>query len=168
MKKILIIMLPLFYACAVSHVNKNAKVNIPVENSFLYMTFSISRDTINKATHIELKNKKEIVGFVKSTSESYTSKNFLQCTFVDINNKVISTQILDHPLFFRAETLNDNQQLVTKTLEMNNSEFVLRLNKNANIYKLIINENLENKSPKKIYETSREFRDGLDVKNRNY
>ena len=164
MKKILIIMLPLFCACAVSHVNKNAKVNNPAENSFLYMTFSISRDTVNKATHIELKNKSEIVGFVKSTNESYISKNFLQCAFVDKNNKIISTLILDHPLFFRAETLNDNHHLETKTLEMNNSEFVLRINKTANIYKLIINENLENKSPKKIYETSREFRDGIDVR----
>ena len=164
MKKILIIMLALICACAVSHVNKNVGVNKPAENSFLYMTFSISRDTITKETHIELKNKSEIVGFVKTTNESYTSKNFLQCTFVDKNNKLISTQILDHPLFFRAETMNDNRQLETQTIEMNNSEFVLRINKTDNLYKLIINENLENKTPKTIYETSSEFWNGLDVK----
>jgi len=151
MKKILIVILPLFCACAVSHVNKNVEVNNPSENSFLYLTFSISRDTINKATHIELKNKNEIVGFVKSTNESYTSKNFLQFTFVDKINKVISTQILDHPLFFRAETLNDNKQFETQTLEMNNIEFVLRINRTTDMYMLIIKENLENKSPKILF-----------------
>lgn len=157
MKKILIIMLSLLCACAVSRVNKNAEVSKPAENSFLYLTFSISRDTVTKATHIELKNKSEIAGSVKSTNETYTSKNFLECTFVDKNNKVISTQKLDHPLFYRAETLNENQQLETKTVEMNDSEFVLRVNKTANIDKLIITENLENKSPERIYE--------LEIKN---
>jgi hypothetical protein len=164
MKKIIMVMLPLFCACAVTHVNENAEVSHPAVNSFLYLTFSISRDTVNKATHIELINKSEIVGFVKSTPDSYRSKNYLQCTFVDKTNAIISTQILDHPLFFRAETLNDNQQLETNTLVLDHSEFVLRINKPANIVKLIINEYLENKSTKKIYETSRAFRDGLDEK----
>ena len=152
MKKILIIMLSLLCACAVTRVNKNVEVSNPAENSFLYLTFSISRDTVTRATQIELKNKSEIVGSVKSTDESYTSKNFLECNFVDKNNKVILSQKLDHPLFYRAETLNENQQLETKTVELNNAEFVLRINKTANISKLIINENLENKSPEKIYE----------------
>jgi hypothetical protein len=151
MKKILIIMLPLFCACAVSHVNKNVEANNPAENSFLYMTFNISRNTINKTTHIELKSKNEQVGIVKSTNEWYASKNFLQCCFVDRNNKVLATQILDHPLFFRAETLNNNQQFETKTLELNNSEFVLRINKTTDMYMLIINENLENKPPEKLF-----------------
>jgi hypothetical protein len=147
MKKFLILMLPLFCACAVSHVKKNIEVNNPSENSFLYMTFSISRDTIDKVTHLELKNKNEMIGFVKSTNESYTSKNFLQCTFVDKNKKVISTQILDHPLFFRAETLNDNKRFETQTLIMNTNEFVLRINRTTDMYMLIINENIENKTP---------------------
>ena len=145
-------MLSLLCACAVSRVNKNAEVNNPDENSFLYLTYRISRDTITLATQIELKNKSEIAGSVKSTGETYTSKNFLECTFVDKNNKVISTQKLDHPLFYRAETLNDDGQLETKTVEMNDSEFVLRINKTANMVKLIITENLENKSPEKVYE----------------
>jgi hypothetical protein len=157
MKKIVIILLSLLCACAVSRVNKNAEVGNPAENSFLYLTFSISRDTVTGATQIELKNKSEIVGSVKSTNESYTSKNFLECTFVDKNNKVISTQKLDHPLFYRAETLNENRQLETKTIELNNSEFVLRVNKTDSIDKLIINENLENKSPEKRFE--------LEIKN---
>jgi len=157
MKKIVIILLSLLCACAVSRVNKNAEVGKPAENSFLYLTFSISRDTVTQATHIELKNKSEIVGSVKSTHESYTSKNFLECTFIDKNNKVISTQLLDHPLFYRAETLNENRQLETKTVERNNSEFVLRVNKTASIDKLMINENLENKSPEKRFE--------LEIKN---
>jgi hypothetical protein len=152
MKKILIIMLSLLCACAVTRVNKNTEVSNPAENSFLYLTFRISRDTVTQATHIELKNKSEIAGSVKSTNETYTSKNFLECTFVDKNNKVISTQVFDHPLFYRAETLNENQQLETKTVELNHSEFVLRVNKTASIDKLIITENLENKSPEKIYE----------------
>lgn len=145
-------MLSLLCACAVSRVNKNAEVSKAAENSFLYLTFSISRDSVTQATHIELKNKSEIAGSVKSTNESYTSKNFLQCNFVDKNNKVISAQMLDHPLFYRAETLNGNGQLETKSVEIDYSEFVLRVNKTANIDKLIINENLENKSPEKIYE----------------
>jgi hypothetical protein len=145
-------MLSLLCACTVSNVNKNRAINNPAESSFLYMTFSISRNAIYKTTHIGLKNKNEQVGIVKSTNGSYTSKNFLQCNFVDRGNKVIATQILNHPLFFRAETLNDKQQLETKTLELNNSEFVLRINKTSDMYMLIINENLENKSSKKIYE----------------
>jgi hypothetical protein len=157
MKKIVIILLSLLCACAVSRVNKNAEVGNPAENSFLYLTFSISRDTVTGATQIELKNKREIAGSVKSTNESYTSKNFLECTFVDKNKKEISTQKLDHPLFYRAETLNENRQLETKTIELNNSEFVLRVNKTASIDKLMINENLENKSPEKRYE--------LEIKN---
>ena len=152
MKKILIIMLSLLCACTVSRVNKNAEVNNPGENTFLYLTFNIARDTVTRVTQIELKNKSEIAGSVKTTNESYTSKNFLECKFVDKNNKVISTQMLDHPLFYRAETLNKDRQLETKTVELNHSEFVLRVNKTANIDKLIINENLENKSPEKIYE----------------
>ena len=152
MKKIVIILLSLLCACAVSRVNKNAEVGKPAENSFLYFTFSISRDTVTGATQIELKDKSEIAGSVKSTHESYTSKNFLECTFVDKNNKVISTQKLDHPLFYRAETLNKNRQLETKTVELNHSEFVLRVNKTASIDKLMINENLENKWPEKRYE----------------
>ncbi|MBK6285636.1 MAG: hypothetical protein IPF54_25865 [Draconibacterium sp.] len=152
MKKILIIMLSLLCACAVSRVNKNAEDNKPAANSFLYLTYRISRDTVTRATHIELKNKSKIAGSVKSTGESYTSKNFLECTFVDKNNKVVSTQKLDHPLFYRAETLNDNRQLETKSVELNDSEFVLRVNKTAGIDKLIINENLDNKSPVKIFE----------------
>ena len=150
-------MLSLLCACAVSRVNKTAEVSNPAENSFLYLTFSISKDTVTQATHIELKNKSEIAGSVKSTNETYTSKNFLECTFVDKNNKVISTQLLDHPLFYRAETLNENQQLETKTVELNHSEFVLRVNKTSNIDKLIITENPENKSPEKVYE--------LEIKN---
>ena len=157
MKKILIIMLSLLCACAVSRVNKNAEVSKPAEKSFLYLTFGISRDTVTLATHIELKNKSEIAGSVKSTNESYTSKNFLQFNFVDKNNKVISTQMLVHPLFYRAETMNGNGQLETKSVELNHSEFVLRVNKTASIDKLIITENLENKSPEKIYE--------LEIKN---
>ncbi len=90
MKKIVIILLSLLCACAVSCVSKNAEVGKPAENSFLYLTFSISRDTVTGATQIELKNKSEIAGVDKSTHESYTSKNFLECTFVDKNNKVIS------------------------------------------------------------------------------
>ncbi len=157
MKKIVIILLSLLCACAVSHVNKNAEVGNAAENSFLYLTFSISRDTVTGATQIELKNKSEIAGVVKSTHESYTSKNFLECSFVDKNNKVISTQLLDHPLYYRAETLNENRQLETKTIELNNSEFVLRVNKTASIDKLIINEILENKPPEKRFE--------LEIKN---
>jgi hypothetical protein len=152
MKKILIILLSLLCACTVSRVSKNAGDNKPAENSFLYLTYRISRDTVTRSTHIELKNKSEIAGSVKSTGESYTSKNFLECSFVDKNNKVLSTQKLDHPLFFRAETLNKDRQLETKTVELNDSEFVLRVNKTASIDKLIINEILENKSPEKIYE----------------
>lgn len=152
MKKIVIILLSLLCACAVSRINKNAEVGKPAENSFLYLTFSISRDTVTGATQIELKNKSEIAGVVKSTHDSYTSKNFLECSFVDKNNKVISTQLLDHPLYYRAETLNENQQLETKTVELNNSEFVLRVNKTASIDKLMINENLENKPPEKRFE----------------
>ena len=157
MKKIGIILLSLLCACVVSRVNKNEEVDKPVENSFLYLTFSISRDTVTGATQIELKNKSEIAGVVKSTHESYTSKNFLECSFVDKNNKVISTQLFDHPLFYRAETLNENRQLETKTVELNNSEFVLRVNKTASIDKLVINENLENKPSEKRYE--------LEIKN---
>ena len=157
MKKIVIILLSLLCACAVSRINKNAEVGKPAENSFLYLTFSISKDTVTGATQIELKNKIEIAGLVKSTHESYTSKNFLECSFVDKNNKVISTQLLDHPLFYRSETLNENRQLETKTVELNNSEFALRVNKTASIDKLMINENLENKSPEKRYE--------LEIKN---
>jgi hypothetical protein len=157
MKKIGIILLSLLCACAVSRVSKNAEVGKPAENSFLYLTFSISRDTVTAATQIELKNKSEITGLVKSTHESYTSKNFLECSYVDKNNKIISTQLLDHPLFYRAETLNKDRQLETKTIELNNSEFVLRVNKTAGIDKLMINENLENKSPEKRFE--------LEIKN---
>jgi hypothetical protein len=152
-------MLSLLCACAVSRVNKNREADNPAENSFLYLTFGISRDTVNNRTQIELKNKREIVGSIKSTQESYTSKNFLECTFVDKNKKVVSTQIIDHPLYFRAETLDGNQQFETKTIEMKSSEFVLRVNKTANINKLIINENLGNKPPKKIYESASEFQD---------
>ncbi len=145
-------MLSLLCACAVSRVNKNAEDNKPAANSFLYLTFSILRDSVTQETNIELKNKSEIAGSVKSTGESYTSKNFLECTFVDKNNKVVSTHKLDHPLFFRAETLNKDGQLETKTVELDDSEFVLRVNKTPGIDKLIINEILENKSPEKIYE----------------
>jgi hypothetical protein len=152
MKKIVIILLSLLCACAVSRVNKNAEFSKPASNSFLYLTYRISRDTVTGATQIELKNKSEIAGSVKSTGESYTSKNFLECSFVDKNNKVLSTQKLDHPLFYRAETLNKDRQLETKTVELNDSEFVLRVNKTAVIDKLIIYENLENKAPVRIYE----------------
>lgn len=150
-------MLSLLCACAVSRVNKNAEVSKPAANSFLYLTYHISRDTVTGATQIKLKNKSEIAGSVKSTGESYTSKNFLECTFVDKNNKVVTTQKLDHPLFFRAETLNENRQLETKTVELNDSEFVLRVNKTAGIDRLIIKENLENKASEKIFE--------LEIKN---
>jgi len=165
MKKFLIFILPLIYACATPHGNKNIVASNPEENSFLYMIFGISRDTIDNTTQITLKSKKEIVGFVKSTNESYVSKNFLQFLFVDKSNKVISTQILDHPLFYRAETLNESEQLVTRMVELDNAEFVLRVNKTDDIYKLIIKENIENKSPKNIYETSHEFWSNPDVKN---
>lgn len=73
MRKILIIMLSLRCACAVSRVSKNTEVSKPTENSFLYLTYRISRDTVTQETRIELKNKSEIAGSVKSTNESYTN-----------------------------------------------------------------------------------------------
>lgn len=165
MKRILFLILTLFCSCIVSHVNKNIEVLNSTEDTFLYLTFSIYSDSITKVTYIDLQNKKEIVGFFKQTNDSYISKNVLNCSFVDKNNRVISSKILDHPLFVRAETLNDMHQLETKKIKRNNSMFILRINRTADLYKLIINEKLENKVPNIIYEMRLDNSDNIDELN---
>jgi hypothetical protein len=152
MKTLLVLLAVFICGCVPTRSVQNGEPKKHSEDSFLYMTFIMNRDSINHVSTIRLINTTQVAGYTKTSAESYTSRNFLQCKFLDKNNHAVSTQMLNHPLYYRAEVLTENQELKTSTIELNQSEFVLRINHSPKLNKLIIIENSENQSPRKIYE----------------
>ena len=150
----MVLLLPIICSCSMAHFTSHDEVKRDESTSFKYLTYSIYKDSINHTTHVQLINQTEIAGQVKTPFQAFTSQNYLQCNFVDKNNKIISTQTLNHPLYYRAEVLNENQEFQTSTIVLNQAEFILRFNQSTSLNKLVITEYLQAKTPKIIYESN--------------
>ena len=78
-----------------------------------------------------------------------SSENYLTLEIFE-NDKLVQTKRVEHPLHKNVEYLNDNNQYVSKQVDLDDAEFFIRLQKKAGFTKVRIWETLKDKPNKEL------------------
>lgn len=128
---------------------------ITINNSspnICFLTFRISKDSMNNSNKIELLNQTFSAGSFKPETQEFTNWNSkLQFELFDQNTSVKSI-FIEHPLYKNIEYVDEHDQLKSKQLKLNTAEFFIRLQWIGQNATLKISE-YHNQSSKKLLST---------------
>lgn len=133
----------------VSSVKPEAK---PI-NQLVFLSFTISKISDSENSVVNLISKKKLNGKINDVNElkpaNYT--HYLAIDLLDDNDNLLSSTILEHPLFRQVEyTTDDNKQLLTKSLSSKEDSFFVRIQVKSNFSKISISESLNKSKLKRI------------------
>ena len=98
----------------------------PVNPKILFLVFSIEKDSVQKKTSVSLRSKVVKDGEIKQEPKGdELFPNYLSIEYYE-NNKLKSSFNLEHPLYKNVEYF-DGKELVSKYVELNQSDFFIRL-----------------------------------------
>jgi hypothetical protein len=118
--------------------------------SFLF--FEIHRDSISNSNVLKLKEKKDIMGKLKSGYEDFSVFS-IPCLLIDYyeDGIPVHNSKMEHPLFRSVEYAEDNG-LRMETIQSDSGEFSLRCQrKPGKIQKIVISEKIDENTIRKIF-----------------
>jgi hypothetical protein len=120
-------------------------------NMIVFLKLKISKTANSENSIVDLISKKEVKGKLNDPREPQQAQynDYLTIDLLDKDDNTVSSTILEHPLYKRVEyTAEENKQLVTRSLSLNEDIFFVRLHVKSIFSKIVISESL-NKSEKK-------------------
>lgn len=138
-------------SCGVSNYNHTAsdsetEVKETQPNLSWFYIFTIHRDNSSPTNIVELVSKKEIAGKMK-TESTHRSVNYLT-VYLYSGKQLVDTLSMDHPLYKHYEYVGENGAFKYKDTLINNSDFVLRTQRDINEIKIF--ETLKNQAKKQL------------------
>ena len=110
----------------------------------VFLTFVMHEDSTSRRT-VELMGKTIITQKLKSDPQNSTAENRVWVRQLTSSGEKLSSVALDHPLFKRFEFANDQGQLQSKEIKLNDAEFFARVTLFAETEYIQVEEELSGK-----------------------
>jgi hypothetical protein len=117
-----------------------------------FLVFKIRKDSVRGKDVIELVSKTQSDGKIKGNSPASTDFEDYLTIEVFKQNKLINVTFIEHPLYKHVEYVDEQGNLSTKYIELDQAEFFVRLQMKGNSNKIRISETLKN-APKRELKT---------------
>jgi hypothetical protein len=145
MKKILIIIVALFFSGCISQKeeNINTQINEKIsEEQIAFLTFKICNNVEKNINEIQLLNKKIVAGNLKKGGEEAINYvNYLEFQIYN-NGEYVNSIKIEHPLYKFVEYFDD-MEFHSKIIEQKEQEFFIRLSIKSSSTKIIIKEKIK-------------------------
>ena len=138
----LFILILLIYSCATNKLVVRSEVisENAFNDSIVFVTMKIRIDSLQHKSDIKVLTIIKKPGTLKgSLDEDIEGKNYLKCVLLDINNIPKDSFCIAHPLFRVFESVDEDNRLFKKDVELKEVEFFVRLEK-KNYCTLLIKE----------------------------
>lgn len=143
--RILLLLSIFLTSCTSTKLIEDAPINYS-EGVIYFLVFNISQDTALKNSTIHLTSKINSVGEIKNNfQEHIDSENYLKVEVYD-KDLLINTIIVEHPLYKNIEYF-DEEKLSTKFIELDSTDFFIRLQINSPSNVINISEVLNHSTP---------------------
>ncbi|WP_221390703.1 hypothetical protein [Dyadobacter sp. NIV53] len=119
----------------------------------VFLNFKISKISDSENSVIELISKKKVNGKINIINEIQPAQytNYLTIDLLDDNDNLVSTTIIEHPLYRQVEfTADDNKKLLSKSISLKEESFFVRVQSKSSFSKIAISESLNKSITKKI------------------
>lgn len=121
-----------------------SKINYD-DNAIVFVVLKIKKDSIQGVNVIETVSKTKSIGKLKNDfQDQIDSENYLTIDLFE-QDKLIKTSFIAHPLYKHVEYFDGND-LISKSIELNQEEFFIRIQIKDNSNKIRISEKLKNTS----------------------
>ena len=153
MSRLHICILLLLMSCTATRKTGIHSVQAESVSSLVFLNFKISKASNSENSVVELISKKKVNGKINNVNELQPAQynNYLKIDLLDEKDNLVSSTILEHPLYRRVEyTADDNKQLLTKSLSLKEEPFFVRIQVRSSFSKIAISESLNKSKMKKI------------------
>jgi hypothetical protein len=138
-------------SCSGVKINNDKNSSNISENTdaIVFLVFKMQQND-QKDNSIELISQTQVSGKMKAEPENAAEKeNYLTIDLYQ-NNHLFKTIIKEHPLFKHVEYPDENNQYVSKNIEVKEDEFFFRIQKNGQPIEVRISETLKNNIKKEL------------------
>jgi len=117
-----------------------------------FLVLKMKKDSQSAKSDITLLSKTQTTGRIKNSADKPNSKNYLTIEVLD-NNVLFQTVFVNHPLYKTVEYTDENNQLTSKSITLNEAEFFVRLQTKSGRTKVRIYETTLQNNDKNIVAT---------------
>ncbi len=135
-----------FCYCGASKIqtDENKTLVQPPADEIVFVVFKVTKNAARNV--IAIISTAKSYGKMKAEIEKpISSENYLTIEIFQ-NERLVQTKRVEHPLLKYVEYPNENNQYVSKQLDLDEAEFFIRLQKKQGSTKIRISETLKNKS----------------------
>lgn len=119
------------------------------KNEIVFLVLKISEDSIQGKNVIEFVSKTKTAGTIKDYRQDHNDYGNYLTIDVYEQNKLINTIIIEHPLYKRVEYFDGNV-LTSKSIELAEQDFFIRMQMTGKSTKIRIYETLKNTIKKEM------------------
>lgn len=127
----------------------NTEENIttnPSSDTFAFLLFHIEKGNDRTNSFLTLKSSKKNVGKLKSNDLNQVNSNNKLSFYFYHSNKIVDSFSIEHPLYKSIEYTNDKNEFETKQLNLDSTDFFIRIQLKENYQLLKVDETFNQKT----------------------
>lgn len=148
---LLISFFTLLSSCSGAKFNNDISTSNVSENTdaIVFLVFKMQQND-HKENSIKLISQTQVTGKMKAEPENTAEKEHYLTIDLYQNKRLFKTIIKEHPLFKHVEYPDENNQYISKNIEVKEDEFFFRIQKNGQPIEVRISETLTNNTKKQL------------------